>query len=123
MMWLIGIGGSLGACTRYLLSKWIHTRTNKIGAFPISTWIINISGSFLLGILANLYSEHVIGINLWYFAGIGFCGAYTTFSTFGFETLTLIQLKNLKLAILYVVSSFIAGILFATIGFMIIGMK
>ena len=116
MIWLIGIGGSLGASARYLLGVWIK-RGNGFGKFPFSTLIINVSGSLLLGILAEQYMTNGIGMEVWYFAGVGFCGAYTTFSTFGYETLLLIQEKKIKLAIYYVLSSVAAGLIFAIIGF------
>ena len=119
MIWMIGIGGSLGAAARYLLGNLIRKGTQKIDPFPIGTWIINITGSFILGVLAQFHLTNQISDWLWYFAGVGFCGAYTTFSTFGNETITLIQENKLKLAAIYVVTSIIFGIISAMIGFYI----
>ena len=120
MIWMIGIGGSLGAAARYLLGNLIRKGTQKIDPFPIGTWIINITGSFILGVLAQLHLTNQISDWLWYFAGVGFCGAYTTFSTFGNETITLIQTNKLKLAAIYVVTSIIFGVISAMIGFYIL---
>ena len=120
MIWMIGIGGSLGAAARYLLGNLISKGTQKIDPFPIGTWIINITGSFILGVLAQFHLTNQISDWLWYFAGVGFCGAYTTFSTFGNETITLIQTNKLKLAAIYVVTSIIFGVISAMIGFYIL---
>ena len=119
MIWIIGIGGSLGAAARFLLGNLIRKGTQKIDPFPIGTWIINITGSFLLGLLAQFHLANVISDWLWFFAGVGFFGAYTTFSTFGNETITLILANKLKLAAIYVVTSIIFGVIAATIGFYI----
>ena len=116
MIWMIGIGGSLGATARFLLGNLIRRGTQKIDPFPIGTWIINITGSFLLGILTGLHLTNLISDWLWFFGGVGFCGAYTTFSTFGNETITLIQENKLKLAAIYVVTSIIFAIISAMIG-------
>ena len=55
MIWMIGIGGSLGAAARFLLGNLISRGTQKINPFPIGTWIINITGSFLLGVLTGFH--------------------------------------------------------------------
>lgn len=119
MIWFIGLGGSLGAAARFILGKMINKRVHRIPLFPLGTWVINISGSFLLGLLANLHLSNQISEGIWLFAGVGFCGAYTTFSTFGYETITLIQDHKIKIAILYVVTSVILGVVSTAIGFMI----
>lgn len=117
MIWLLGIGGSIGAVVRYLFGQWMTNRFSNKLTFPFNTWIINLSGSLLLGLLANMYVEKEINDWIWYFFGIGFCGAYTTFSTFGMEVITLLQAKNLRLAVSYIVTSIILGLLFAAIGY------
>ena len=119
MIWFIGLGGSLGAAARLIVGKMINNRVHRIPLFPLGTWVINITGSFLLGILANLHLSNQISEGIWLFAGIGFCGAYTTFSTFGYETITLIQEHKIKIAILYVTTSVILGVVSAAIGFVI----
>lgn len=120
MMWLIGLGGSLGASVRYLLGGYINEKWIRRRPFPVGTWIINCTGSFFLGLLAHLYQSQAIDEAVWLFAGVGFCGAYTTFSTFGFETITLLQKREIKTALFYVTTSVILGIVFAWLGYMLI---
>jgi fluoride exporter len=118
VIWLIGIGGSFGAAARYLLGNLIFEK-KKLSPFPLGTWVINITGSFLLGLLANLHLSNDISDGVWFFAGAGFCGAYTTFSTFGYETITLLQSNKKFLAGIYVITSVILSITTAAIGFII----
>lgn len=86
---VLAVCGGLGACTRFFLDALIKARTS--GALPWGTITINISGSFLLGLITGL----VLGNYLppaWQLAvGTGFLGGYTTFSTASFETVKLIQ--------------------------------
>ncbi|WP_409304482.1 fluoride efflux transporter CrcB [Peribacillus sp. SCS-155] len=115
MILLVGAGGALGAAVRFLLGAAIK----KIGRldFPAGTWIINLTGSAFLGFLSGLYLTGSITQGMWLFAGVGFCGAYTTFSTFGTETVTLIEQKKYMPAMLYIAGSVIFGILFAAAGY------
>ncbi|GLC89174.1 fluoride efflux transporter CrcB [Lysinibacillus piscis] len=109
-MILVGIGGIFGALTRYLISKQLHS------AYPWATLLINSTGSFALGLLFALQPAAW----LWQLLGIGFLGAYTTFSTFGFETVQLIEQQKGRQACLYISSSVLIGLLSALLGFMII---
>ena len=111
MIFLIGTGGALGALARFMLGN-IQNRYS----FPAGTWVINITGSFLLGFLAQLHLAGHISAWLWLFGGAGFCGAYTTFSTFGYETIRLIAQNKVKSAVIYVVTSVAGGIAAAVIG-------
>ena len=120
IIWVIGIGGSLGAAVRFLLGNLITRRAQKVYPFPMGTWVINITGSFLFGFITQLHYANQISEWLWFFSGVGFCGAYTTFSTFGNETITLIYSNKLKLAVIYVGTSLITGVISAMIGFYII---
>lgn len=120
MMWLIGVGGSLGAAVRYLLGGYINEKWIRRRPFPVGTLIINCTGSFFLGLLAHLYQSEAIDEVVWFFAGVGFCGAYTTFSTFGYETISLLQKLEIKLAFLYVATSVIIGITFAWLGYILV---
>lgn len=117
MIWIVGAGGSLGAAARYLLGNLVNRKMQK--SFPVGTWVINITGSFLLGFIAQLHLANQISEWFWLFGGIGFCGAYTTFSTFGNETVTLILANKIKPAIIYIAASIIVGIISAVIGFYI----
>lgn len=119
MIWLIGLGGTFGAALRYLVGLQFKKRVNLKQPFPLSTWLINVFGSFLLGVLANLHLDHQIQEWVWYFGGIGFCGAFTTFSTFGYETISLVENRKLGLAIAYVIASVVLGTLAALLGLLI----
>ena len=88
----VGLGGVLGANARYWIGGWVQEQWGA--AFPWSTFVINISGSFLLGAFVTLISERYVvrsAPTLRLLIAIGFVGAYTTFSTFELETLTLVQ--------------------------------
>lgn len=113
-MLLVGIGGMCGAVLRYVLGKWITSNSHV--PFPIGTWIINMSGSLALGVLSALYLNHTLPNEMWLLLGTGFLGAYTTFSTFGYETLQLLQHKEIFKAVLYASSSVCIGIICAVVG-------
>ncbi|MDB5084248.1 MAG: crcB [Bacilli bacterium] len=118
-MIIAGLGGILGALSRYQLGRWITSRTAS--PFPIGTWIINVSGSLLLGLLFELHARTALPAGLWQLTGVGFCGAYTTFSTFGYETVQLIEQAMYKTALFYAASSALMGILAAWLGLFIAG--
>src|SRR5690625_2534848 len=82
MIWIIGLAGSLGAALRFLLSQIIMNRGGTLAGFPLATWLINVTGSFALGLLANLHEMNLVSHSIWLICGVGFCGAYTTLSTF-----------------------------------------
>jgi len=106
MLW-VGIGGFLGANARYLLGGWVAERIGT--QFPWGTFIINVSGSFLLGLFIVLATERFMPPHLRLLVAIGFLGAYTTFSTFEYETLALAESGSLLRALANVVFSVIAG--------------
>ncbi|RKD24470.1 hypothetical protein BEP19_08770 [Ammoniphilus oxalaticus] len=114
MIWLVGCGGILGAIARFLLGQSINKRTDA--PFPIGTWVINLTGSLLLGGLVVLRLHDGLTETTWSFWGVGFCGAFTTFSTFGLETVRLIDQQQKRLALVYVISSVLLGLLAATLG-------
>lgn len=88
MTWLaVAVGGAAGAVCRYVVDFVITQRLT--GVFPWGTWTVNVTGALLLGIIASV-TVHSGESPLWQVAaGAGFCGAYTTFSTFMYETLQL----------------------------------
>lgn len=117
-MLFVGIGGIFGAITRFLLGKWITTKSPAV--FPFGTWVINISGSFILGMLAVLHVRNVIPEWSWLLCGTGFLGAYTTFSTFGYETTQMLQKQGARSAMVYVSTSVVLGVFFAWMGVLIV---
>ena len=85
---VIGIGGFVGANARYFLGGWVHARTGP--GFPYGTLLINVSGSFVLGLFMEL-SQKLLWNEAWrLLVAIGLLGAFTTFSTFSYETLQLV---------------------------------
>ncbi|MFD0618026.1 fluoride efflux transporter CrcB [Paenibacillus sp. GCM10027629] len=117
MLWIIGAGGILGSISRFFLGAWVTSRATS--SYPLGTLVINISGSIILGCLAALYGQHEISETLYSFLGIGFCGAYTTFSTFGVETIRLLERELRTQAIIYVTTSVILSLVGAGAGFLI----
>ncbi|MET3196186.1 fluoride efflux transporter CrcB [Bacillus sp. OAE603] len=117
-MILIGLFGGLGAVSRYAIGNFI-SKYNKT-SFPYGTFLINMIGSMLLGITNHFYMDRIISADIWLFLGVGFLGAFTTFSTFSFEAIQLFMSKKYKLAIFYVLLSTILCILSAYLGFNIL---
>lgn len=105
---VIALGGALGALSRYGLGVWISNRWNQ--GFPLHTFLINVTGAFLLGFLNILFIERLTVSPLWRLGiGVGFLGAYTTFSTFGFEVISLLEGGSFLTAGLYTLLSIILG--------------
>ena len=88
---LVGVGGFLGANARYVLASVIGTTVAT--RFPLGTFVVNVTGSFLLGLLGALLAAKLTpgSESMRLALGVGFLGAYTTFSTFEFETHALIE--------------------------------
>jgi fluoride exporter len=105
---IIGAGGFAGAMARYAVAVWIGQRWGR--SFPLGTFTINVSGSFLIGLLMYLLTEKLMVNPQWrLFLIVGFLGAYTTFSTFEYETGELIKDGEWMFALLNVTGSMIAG--------------
>ncbi|MGZ4256709.1 MAG: fluoride efflux transporter FluC [Gaiellaceae bacterium] len=105
----IGVAGALGALARYGLEGWISRRA---GSFPWGTFVVNVSGSFLLGLLVTLLGER-FAVAPWVRASltIGFLGAYTTFSTLSLESYRLLEGRSYALAGANLAGSLAAGVL------------
>lgn len=118
---MIGLGGFLGANARYLVANWAARR---FGArFPYGTFLINISGSFILGFFLALLQERAfLHPHYRLFFAVGFLGAYTTFSTFTYESLRLIQEGSFLLGFVNIVGSAVVGLLGAFCGFVLGGL-
>jgi CrcB protein len=105
---MVGVGGFIGAIARFWVASFVGARMGI--RFPYGTFIINISGSFLIGfILTLLTAKAHLSPNWRYLIPVGFIGAYTTFSTFEFETLRSIQDGQFVIASLNVVLSVVLG--------------
>ena len=106
----VAVGGALGAVSRYGLDRVIEQRSDS--SFPWSTFVINATGCLLVGFLIAALVDRRSAPE-WVRAGlvVGFCGGYTTFSTFGQETLDLIEADEVVLAVLNVCASVVVGVL------------
>lgn len=113
MLWAIAIGGATGTVSRYLMSQWL---TREHGAFPLGTFVINVVGSFLIAIFARFFSTPDSNQTLRAALTIGFCGGFTTFSTFSAEFVTLVQEGRTTRAVLYALLSVMSGILAVVAG-------
>jgi CrcB protein len=115
LLLLIAAGGALGTAARYLFDGWILARTGS--GFPWGTLVINLSGSFLLAFLVRSL-ESVAAPPEWRgFLAIGFCGGYTTFSTFAFEAIGLLQGGQGVRASAYIVGSVLFSLVGVLVGF------
>ena len=106
---IIGLGGFLGAVLRYLLSGWVYDRIDT--GFPLGTLVVNLSGSFFLGLTLGIVEQHILPPHLALFLTIGVLGAFTTFSTLSFETWALIEIGSLGKATLNIIASVGLGLM------------
>lgn len=112
---LIGVGAVLGANLRYWVAGYFADRLGL--AFPYGTLFINITGSFLLGFILTLLANRLVAdptIRL--LVGTGFLGAYTTFSTFSYDTISLLQRDDVMLAAVNAGASLFGSLLAAYLG-------
>lgn len=116
---LIALGGATGALARYHLGLWVAARAGGFAhGAPVGTFVINVTGSFLLGVIAmaGLTRGEVVTPEWRLLLGVGFCGAFTTFSTFSVETWTMLQKGQVFEAVVYVGASNALGLLAVVAG-------
>lgn len=117
-LFMVGIGGFLGSITRY--SFFLLMNRFMASSFPWSTWVVNILGSFILGVLFALSIR-----NQWLDAHLrallmtGFCGSFTTFSTFALDHMNLVKTGLYTQGILYVLTSVIFSLLAVYLGYLL----
>ncbi|MBF0554773.1 MAG: fluoride efflux transporter CrcB [Nitrospirae bacterium] len=112
---IIGAGGAVGAISRYALALWITGKWGRV--FPLGTFVINVSGSFLIGLVMSvLAAKNIIDPQWRLLIVVGFLGGYTTFSAFEFETGALLKQGEALAAMLYVGLSVIVGFIALIIG-------
>ncbi len=105
---LVAIGAAVGAPLRYLADRAVQGRHDSL--FPWGTFAVNISGSFILGLLAGGLTARAIPGGVMALLGTGLCGALTTYSTFGYETVRLLQERARFYAALNAAASVVAGL-------------
>lgn len=113
---LVGVGGFVGANARFILSNSVARRFGT--AFPYGTLLINVSGSFILGLFLALAARSILADEAYrWLVAVGFCGGYTTFSTYTYETLTLLRESRYVRGLLYnLVGSYMLGMGAALLG-------
>lgn len=115
LVWaMVAIAGALGTVARYLLDGLVSDRVGS--AHPWGTFVINVTGSFLLGGFTGLHLAGHLGDAAIDVVGIGFCGAFTTFSTFSYESVRLIEAGDHGAAAMNVLGSLGVGLLAAGAG-------
>jgi fluoride exporter len=110
----VAAGGALGATARYLLSTWIAGRAGP--DFPWGTFVINLSGSFLIGLVLGLVEAGSLSSDARLFLAVGVLGGYTTFSTFTYESLGLIAEGNLAAFLFNSLGQFTSGLVAVYLG-------
>ncbi|MDY7090914.1 MAG: fluoride efflux transporter CrcB [Actinomycetota bacterium] len=114
MTWLlVTVGAAIGAPLRYLTDRLIQSRHDSV--FPWGTLTVNVAGSLLLGVVTGLPTDSAVAA----LVGTGFCGALTTYSTFSYETLRLVQDGARFYAMVNVVASLVAGFGAAALGLVV----
>ena len=116
---LIFLGGGLGSVLRFLISQYISKKIES--GIPWGTFVVNILGSLLLGAIIGFFHKMNLSSSQYVvFFTIGFCGGFTTFSTFTMENLLLLKNGDWTLVFIYSLTSVIIGVLAAFGGFWVI---
>lgn len=109
MNWLlVALGGAVGGPLRYLIDRAVQSRHDSV--FPWGTFVVNLTGSLLLGVLTGLAFGGAAGEAAGALLGTGLCGALTTYSTFSYETLRLAERGALVPAVVNVLGTLLAGL-------------
>ena len=114
----VGLGGAAGSVVRYMLSAWLLAGHTLLG-FPAGTFAVNAVGSLLIGILLEATSSETLG---WLLI-VGFCGGFTTFSTFSADAVRLLRTGDYGSAAVYIALSVVVCIAFAALGMWIAGLR
>lgn len=112
---IVGFGGAIGSITRYLVALFL-----KNNSFPYSTLVVNIVGSFLIGMamafVAKQQEQHIWRLLL----ATGFCGGFTTFSALSWEILEMLQQQRFSTALIYIATSLLIGLVAVYLGYLLL---
>jgi len=113
-MLCVSIGGAVGAGLRFFVSYWVYRRWPS--QFPFGTLVVNVVGCFLIGVLMRMSDAGIVSLTARLMLVTGLLGALTTFSTFGFETIRLIEQSEWALALLNVTANVTMSLLAVAVG-------
>ena len=113
---IVGLGGCVGSMGRYLIGGLILHQAGSM-KFPLSTFLINVAGCLLIGVLGGIGERHHITLEAKLFLMTGVLGGFTTFSAFGLETMSLLKRGDVGIAVLYAGLSVVLGISAVWTGF------
>lgn len=116
---LVALGAAVGAPLRYYTDRAVQSRTGSV--LPWGTLTVNVAGSLLLGLVVGGARAGGVGEEVLAAVGVGFCGALTTYSTFGYETVRLVEDGSRLYALANVVGSVVAGLAAAGLGLLVAG--
>lgn len=114
-VFLVGVGGFMGSALRYLISYLMNVQWQTV--FPSGTFFVNLAGSFILGLILSYTFTHNFSQEVRLFLAVGFCGGFTTFSSFSYEFMSLLQNGHTGYAFLYAFGSLFLGFLLVSLGF------
>jgi CrcB protein len=115
---LVGAGGFAGSVARYLLSRYMELQI--LTSFPLGTLTVNIVGCFIIGVIYGLTLRNLASPEIRFLLATGFCGGFTTFSSFSYESLALLRDGQLWFTFLYMAGSLLAGLAAVWIGLLIV---
>jgi fluoride exporter len=106
---LVGLGGAAGSIGRYLCQRWVNEYYQH--SFPLATFLVNVTGCLLIGVLYALGERgNILSQSTRLLLVTGFCGGFTTFSTFAFENMNLLRTGNHFYFLLYAIGSVVLGV-------------
>ncbi|NOZ46237.1 MAG: fluoride efflux transporter CrcB [Chlorobi bacterium] len=112
---IVGAGGFLGTVSRYFSQIFLQRMFQTI--FPIGTMTVNILGSFLIGLIYALSEQsNILSPEIRLFLAVGFCGGFTTFSSFSYNIFNLINDSGIILNLIYIIGSIVLGVIAAYAG-------
>ncbi len=115
LLWYVALGSAVGGASRYALSMFIQQRASS--TFPIGTLIVNVTGSLVLGfVLRYALGSPSVSAEVRALLTTGFCGGYTTFSTFSYDAMTLIEDGDYRRAAIYIGASVVVSLIAPFLG-------